>query len=635
MAGLFFVPWAPHFPSIGLDPSWKYGLNEALAHGAVFGRDVVFTFGPYASVYSRSYHPATDGMMIGGSIAYAVGFCATFLMLAWPRRVWLLVGLPVIVSFLLNRDAAFMALPFALLAVVVRCTLPRSSPWRLRPGAPVLVGIALATCAIAFSPLIKGSFAATSGFASALIFLVLVRHRVSAALGFAVLFALSLGGAWLIAGQSLDALPHFFLAQAPVVSGYTNAMSANGPAAVVVIYAVGAIALFAMFYRKAARHMGLPGYVLLLGLAFTLFVSFKAGFVRQDGHVFISGELLLFIGLMGAMLLPVRHAAAAVIVSALAWGAIGNAILPVNGPFIVDRLAQTWRGTVEGLATRINTPEALQAQYDASLAAIRSQEPMPAITGTVDIYPTEISGLLAAGLKWAGRPVFQSYSVYTPELNQLNNAHLTSDAAPDTVLFAFDPIDGRLPALDDSLSLRTLLTHYGATEMAGRWMVMKKDDSTLHDRLTPATTQATRVRTNTPIRLPTDTPVWMTVDISPTLLGRAVSTLYKLPRVWIVLQLANGETIRHRFIPGIGRSGFLASPYVDKPEQLRDLQLNAAGQRRVASVTIESNDPMLWSEQMNISLTPMNVTPPPAPRPVTIGPKTESAIADTPRPTAD
>ena len=48
-----FVPLMPLFPAPDLDTSWAMVLNEAVAQRLVFGRDVVFTFGPYSSSFSE------------------------------------------------------------------------------------------------------------------------------------------------------------------------------------------------------------------------------------------------------------------------------------------------------------------------------------------------------------------------------------------------------------------------------------------------------------------------------------------------------------------------------------------------------------------------------------------------------
>nr|WP_241480456.1 hypothetical protein [Legionella norrlandica] len=41
-----FVPFSPKMPAPGLDASWAVGLNQAIAQGLAFGKDILFTLGP-------------------------------------------------------------------------------------------------------------------------------------------------------------------------------------------------------------------------------------------------------------------------------------------------------------------------------------------------------------------------------------------------------------------------------------------------------------------------------------------------------------------------------------------------------------------------------------------------------------
>ena len=81
-----FVPLAPKLPAASLDASWALGLNQALAQGLSFGKDLIFTLGPYSSVYTKAYHPATAFLMLGGSLylAYSYWFCLVLLMQLFP-----------------------------------------------------------------------------------------------------------------------------------------------------------------------------------------------------------------------------------------------------------------------------------------------------------------------------------------------------------------------------------------------------------------------------------------------------------------------------------------------------------------------------------------------------------------------
>jgi hypothetical protein len=53
--------------------------------GYVFGRDLIYSYGPYASVGTRTYSPATDALMMLASSLLAAGLCIT-LWLAIPRQ---------------------------------------------------------------------------------------------------------------------------------------------------------------------------------------------------------------------------------------------------------------------------------------------------------------------------------------------------------------------------------------------------------------------------------------------------------------------------------------------------------------------------------------------------------------------
>ena len=112
---LAFIPFSPWMPRAGLDPSWCYAINEAVERGLVFGRDMIFTFGPMGSVYSTAYGPGTDFQMLWGSGLYVIGFAITVHLSAPVKRQWWAVLLPVLLCLLFTRDVLFLVLPFFLL----------------------------------------------------------------------------------------------------------------------------------------------------------------------------------------------------------------------------------------------------------------------------------------------------------------------------------------------------------------------------------------------------------------------------------------------------------------------------------------------------------------------------------------
>jgi hypothetical protein len=91
-----FIPLAPSYPDATLDSGWGYAINAAMAKGLVLGRDVVFTFGPYADLYSTQYSPAGDLRMLAGGSLLGAAFAAGLLCLARGGAMLASIGLPYI-----------------------------------------------------------------------------------------------------------------------------------------------------------------------------------------------------------------------------------------------------------------------------------------------------------------------------------------------------------------------------------------------------------------------------------------------------------------------------------------------------------------------------------------------------------
>jgi hypothetical protein len=108
-------------------------------------------------------------------------------------------------------------------------------------------------------------------------------------------------------------------------------------------------------------------------------------------------------------------------------------------------------------------------------------------------------------------------------------------------------------------------------------------------------------------------PVWATINIRPTLLGRIVAAVYKLPQLRIVLKLEDGRSIDHRYIPSIGNAGFILSPDLERTGSF--LRLAAGlGLPRVTSFRIVTSGKKLWSPEFEVRLTPIHLAPQPTAR---------------------
>jgi hypothetical protein len=76
-----FVPWRPYLPKDELDASWYMALHWAHIHGLDFGRDFVFTYGPWGFVF-QGYEPSTYKYVVLGWTFLTIAFFAGMLRLA-------------------------------------------------------------------------------------------------------------------------------------------------------------------------------------------------------------------------------------------------------------------------------------------------------------------------------------------------------------------------------------------------------------------------------------------------------------------------------------------------------------------------------------------------------------------------
>jgi hypothetical protein len=187
----------------------------------------------------------------------------------------------------------------------------------------------------------------------------------------------------------------------------------------------------------------------------------------------------------------------------------------------------------------------------------------------VDVYPWDVSTVFAARLPYAPRPIFQSFSAYTPTLATRNAEHLRSRRAAENVLFDIESIDGRLPAMDDGGSWAPLWARYTLVADTGGFLWLRRRPTPLAEPA-PRLLGTARTRLGDPIPLPRVAcgAVWMQADLRPTLAYRLATVLWKGPTV-VMAEPTTGRS--WRVIPAIVRSGFPVWPVVTRRRHFAEL----------------------------------------------------------------
>lgn len=567
-----FIPFKPGMPSDAnpLDPSWILGINYAVSKGWVFGRDFMFTFGPFASIYSRGFHPATDDLMMFGATYLAILYMAAALYLV-RECPWYVVAILVAITLFLSISADTLLLSYALLiAAFTFKTAPlvlqiSYEKYRLMIFTAILFG------GFGLYPLIKGTLFIlyfVVALSSIGIFFYYKKWLTGAVVLIAILFSSVFF--WSYSGQSLVNLPGYFLSMSEIISGYSEAMMISGNILEIFAYLlVSLVLLITIFKIDASKASRL--YLECVYLIY-LFVVFKSGFVRHDAHVLISANALLYSSLLLVLVTPIQNLKLSTAVSLMGTLFIGFNYLTLAGA--ITYLANTYVDGVAGLITRYQKEGGYIQEYENSLVQIKLRSQFPNLDGSVDSIPINQAKLISNGYDWQPRPIFQSYAAYNPALATRNYNYLLGSKAPENIIFQPSTIDDRYPSLDDGLSWPLLISNYHPIKEVDNFIFLKKNEGINVPDSRRLLLDGEYVIGRKVITPKNNGLVYMQLDIEPTLLGRLLNIFFKSSELRMMVYLRSGAVRNYRIIPSMAKTGFIFSPLIENSADFSSLFLD-------------------------------------------------------------
>lgn len=478
----YLVHLNPHVPSAGLDSSWALGINTAVQHGMMIGKDIIFTYGPLAYIETpylfpeRYYFIIIINLFILSMIILLFSYVIRFNSTA----IYILV---VISIFLINISwnlYYFYCILYFCFALKVE-----------KHNNPHTIIYILSTIVLAIMPIIKISYFIPSIYFLLLSSLYILLRRIYVIPIFSIIiYTISFLFFWILSSYTLDGIPAYLRMILPITSGYTEAMAVYGPLWHLALFGVSAVSIvLSVFWPLADRNGRSVSWhaVLCAGAVIVFFFfQFKLGFIRHDGHARIAAGSLL----LAAIILPATRSAAdrnpAFLFSLIALASVSAYLIDgsKSGYAPIER-AQAALTPYSSLTSSIRTfppsQKSLMERYEEALARIHKKDPLPQLSGTTDIYSFNQAALIASDNVWNPRPIFQSYAAYLPSLARLNRNHLLSENAPDNILFTLEPIDGRLPTLEDGLSWPAFMSHYRVTNFVGRYAYLRRRATPISD----------------------------------------------------------------------------------------------------------------------------------------------------------
>jgi hypothetical protein len=578
----------PGAPLISLDGSWQMALGYAADRNLQHGVDIVFTYGPLGYLLTPTYMGSHFGAFLGWQIAG--NLLIAFALYRFGRELsgWRQALYYAYIFLYGSIYADAMQMNFiAIFGLMLMRPAHRTPVWL------TAVGTAFAIFSLMkFTNLLLCLF--SLGVLGVYFLSIRARREVAWLVGS---FGLVFLGLWLAHHQSLAALPAFFYYGLQVSLGYVEAMAVyEQPLMLMVgLGALGSVIAYALLYlgthvdRRAA-------FCTCLLLGAVIFINWKHGFVRADGHVIAHFVMCLLVvcsypALTGDNRVLGRIKGLA-LVTAAACSLTGIGLVSVPA---VTQAPGGWNQRVHQVVSALLDPAAYHRSLDDALRELAAQVDQPNLrnlvgTDTVDHLGNDQAYTILNRFNYTPRPALQGYTAYTAPLNRLDEQFYLSDRAPRYVIQRFRSIDGRFPTLDDSLTLRLLLQNYDYTMEEGGLLLWERPEKVIpHDPATERVLLTRTVRFGEKLAVP-DTggqPVWAVIKVRPTLPGSLRKFFYKAPLLYLETSDQTGVTERFQLIRAMAATGFILNPFFTSGDDLISYQ-NGRFQRRVAEFAVQA-----------------------------------------------
>lgn len=558
-----------------LDLSWSAVIAWSHLHGAQWGRDIVFTYGPLGWLNPfATYNPELFWIFFASQIALSLGvatvFTFAFGLARTPQRLILLLMLLVLTPWLYSDLLLLGTLILAIAALEYIAASLGHGAAAAGCGVIAILASALGLLKFSFFPLTVGLWLCGST-------LLLLRARAGlACFWFAALPLLSLA-LWLANGQALDQLTAYFHTSMHMAAGYGHAMGRSG--ALLPLLACLAAGLFIglllAIWLRAERTARLRALAVCGYLALALFIVWRASFTRADSaHVsFFLPLCSLILAVLVCFSRDLPSPVLRRVIQAAMIAAVAGSLLLVAPTASLEAYRNSLAYNRD-IWQSLLAPTSLRDRYDAGRAQVRKQFDLPrirAIIGSerIDLLTTSQGIALVNDFNFAPRPVFQSYAAYTTTLLRLNESYFLGAQAPPFVLMKMDVLDERYPTSEDALALIALLRNYRPVEAERGFLLLRRGEGSSAPSPAAADTYAD-LAPSLWIDVPAhENALLMHADIELNTLGRLYSFLLREPAWRIEVQLSDGQLRQYRLLRETARSGFLLSPlFVGEHEYL-------------------------------------------------------------------
>jgi len=691
-----FLPM-PNGIRIGLDPSWQYALSRASADQLIFGRDIVFTYGPIGyltsgAVLDKNFFSIVSFRFLVYFVLFGLVWIKFLKLRTKLTKASLILSLlfPFIFSklssnttneilfifiiILLFYDGIFIRYWSLGLAVFAGLCLSL----KLNLGVTILGSLLLLLSEKLYSSLKHKKNISLIVFAiidsllvtNSVLFITLDKSYINSFMKLIICIILSgifgLSTWWvtrqvisrkilLTLGEVINSnqvltrilkpritgwcvfyfvycfcfiliifyfnhpLIDYLRGALEISSGYSSAMSLVGSKLELIVGISEMFLIFALLILGSREYsVGLS-----LSIAFILWMTFKHGFVRQDGHIigFISSTpLLVSICITKAKTLPTIkfsflihiYLLLIMLIYGFTSNPFGNQSFPQGTNRLADFAPERVAARVSGLINLNKLQDEVNAKSKAKLSKIKLPDSVIELVKSkeIDIIPWEISLVEANKLNWKPRPIFQSYSAYTAFLDHLNMKSL-SKKPREYIFYNFESIDGRYPFFDEPETFFYLFCNYRIADkfsefinMPGlsKLMLLAKLNSSQCSTGTLAKKTSLPWNTSQSIEVGDGQVVRADVDFKYSFFGKIYKTLFRVPPINIVVIDVNGVKSEYRIVPDNAKNGIIISHLPKNPDDALSF-FKGQFPVPVKSFSFSISNSLLYKGDIDVSLT--------------------------------
>ena len=557
----------PEVVNLSLDPSWKAVFQYAQANGLSVGDDIAFTYGPLGfllaaqQIYVGYASFAWAGYFLGIIWGCALAISCLYLTKKIPFFTRILVLILCVLLQGNEIDSAFYFILFTTgIYLLNDASFNPSGLWKW-----IILLLATSTISLTkftYLPSLIGLFCI-------IITHNLIKKQYKQSLFTSAIILLTIAASLILTNTSPQNFYQYIINSIHISSGYNQSMTKVPTTGILICGLATLTSLFVYFFVGFFKSKHSTNSFEALLFAFVTFVTWKAGYTRADGHVFIFlnyGLLCICYGTwlyndtdFKSNIVLVCSSIAPVISLLSAMHIYGN----LSRPDHIEHLVLLPYHRAENFVSFPSHIKDLDERWQKAINP--SKNGLKDLIGDdlVDVFGCWQGIAIENGLNYLPNPTIQSYAACTTETQKIGLEHHLK--FPRHILFKLDPIDRRLPTMDDALLQRHVFWNMDCEKQIGNHLLFTPRKEFNYEVLEMDFSDYNNCKFGEWIELNNQKSscLFLSAKFRQTLFGRFSGILYKTGRIYITLELDDGRTFKYRYIPKAGESGVLISPLLE------------------------------------------------------------------------